>query len=331
MNDWTSGMSGSEDLDLEQFGIEKDLDGEARPSMWEEIRALLDRECPDEPVPVAPIAAPPHRAPWPLYDVRALMERPFFSLSSRPRQTPIDHVSPCGRWRLHAAPTDGQGVASIRDSQLLILIASQLIHEQPRGNAVPEVVDLNPRQLMQARGLTGSGREYALLRAAFARLRGTRYTTNIQPDGSFGLEQTFTLIEDVTVGDRRGHLDVRLSGWFRTAVEERRVLQLSGAYLTIPGNYERWLYRVVRKHVGQQPHFQMSVSTLWGKSGQGSPLPRFKYELRKVVEANALPDYGVYWLDRGKQEPMVTMGPRPGAFEMKRRTARSDTAREEWQ
>jgi len=196
---------------------------------------------------------------------------------------------------------------------------------------VPEVVDLNPRQLMQARGLMGSGREYTLLRASLERLQGTRYTTNIQPDGGFGAEQTFTLIEDVTVGDSRGHLEVRLSGWLQAAVEERRVLQLSAAYLTIPGNYERWLYRVVRKHVGQQPYFQMSVSKLWGKSGKGSPLPRFKYELRKVIEANALPDYGVYWLDRGKQEALVAMGPRPGAFETKRRTASADTARGEWE
>lgn len=317
------------ELDPDIFGVPDDPADEERPLISAEDRALLDRECPLEPVRVVPSA--PHRAPWPLYDVRALMERPFFSLASRPRHTPIDYASHCGRWRLHAAPAAGWGVASIRDAELLILIASRLIHEQRAGSIVPEMVDLNPRQLLQARGLTGSGREYALLRASLERLQGTGYSTNIQPDGGFGPEQTFTLIEDVAVGHGRGHLKVGLSSWFRTAVEGRRVLQLNEAYLTIPGNYERWLYRVVRKHVGPQPYFEMTVSTLWEKSGKGSSLPRFKHELRKIVKANELPDYRVYWLDRGKQGLWVTMEPRPGAFVTKRRTAHRDTSRGEWE
>ncbi|WP_310353914.1 replication initiator protein A [Methylobacterium sp. BE186] len=254
----------------------------------------------------------------------------FFALSSRPRHTPIDYVSPCGRWWLRAEPAPGHGVVSIRDAELLILIASKLIHKQPQGSAVPEVVDLNPRQLLQARGLTGSGREYALLRASLERLQGTRYTTNIRPDGGFGAEQTFALIEEVTFANSRGHLELRLSDWFRTAVGERHVLQLCEAYLDIPGNYERWLYRVVRKHVGEQPYFQMSVSTLWEKSGKGSPLPRFKHELRKVVQTNDLPDYGVWWLLREGQEPLVTMGPREGARRKRPRTEMPDAALGEW-
>ncbi|MCE4224924.1 hypothetical protein HCU64_14270 [Methylobacterium sp. C25] len=330
MDDGTFDISSSYELDRDIFGIDDDPEDAARPLISDADRALLDRECPAEPVPTAPVIAPPHRAPWPLYDVRALMERPFFSLSSRIRQSPIDYASPCGRWRLHAAPAHERGVASIRDAELLILIVSQLIHEQPPNRTVPEVVHLKPRKLMQARGLTGSGREYMLLRASLERLQGTRYTTNIQPNGYPGGEQTFALIDEVTFGASRGHLRVKLSHWLRTALAKRDVLRLSEAYLHIPGNYERWLYRVVRKHVGPQPHFQMSVSTLWEKSGKGSPLPRFKHELRKIVQTNALPDYGVYWLDREKQEPIVAMGPRRGAFEKKRRTASDDPALGEW-
>lgn len=317
---------GSPDLDLELFGLADGPADEVQAPTSDDDWPIFDQEYPAEAAGVAPPKPQLHRAPWPLYDVRALMERPFFSLASRPRHTPIDYASPCGGWRLHAAPADGRGVASIRDAELLILIASRLIHEQTRGSTVPEVVDLNPRQLLQARGLSASGREYALLRASLERLQGTRYATNICPDGKAGAERTFSLISEVTEGAGRGHLKVGLSSWFRTAVEERRVLQLNEAYFDISGNYERWLYRVVRKHVGGQSYFWLPVSTLWEKSGKGSPLSRFKHELKKVVEANALPDYGVYWLDRRKQEPMVTMGPRPGAFETKRRTARPATA-----
>ncbi|GEP03422.1 hypothetical protein MOX02_14600 [Methylobacterium oxalidis] len=121
---------------------------------------------------------------------------------------------------------------------------------------MPEVVSLNPRRLLKARGLTGSGREYDLMRASLERLQGTRYTTNIRPDGGFGAERTFALIEEAIFAERRGSVDVRLSEWFRTAVEDRRVLQLSEAYLTIPGNHERWLYRVARKHVGERSYVQ---------------------------------------------------------------------------
>jgi len=316
-------------LDPDIFGFEDDPEDAARPLMSDADRELLERECPAEPTIIAPPVPSPHRAPWPLYDVRALMERPFFSLASRGRPTPIEYADPRGRCWLLAVPAERLGVANIRDAELLILIASRLVHDQPRGAAVPEVVDLNPRQLLQARGLSASGREYALLRAAFARLRGTRYTTNIGPDGKPGPERTFTLITMVTEGERRGHLAVGLGEWFRTAVAERHLLELSADYLGIAGNYERWLYRVVRKHVGYQPYFQMSVPTLWGKSGQGSPLPRFRHELRRIVQANALPDYQVFWLERGKGEALISMSPRLEMVDRRRRSGASDTARVE--
>ncbi|GJD57650.1 replication initiator protein A [Methylobacterium dankookense] len=296
--------------------------------MSDEDRALFDWERLAEPAIIAPPVPSPHRAPWPLYDVRALMERPFFSLASRERPTPIDYADPQGRCWLRAVPAAGGGVASIRDAELLILIASRLVHERPRGAAVPEVVDLNPRQLLQARGLSASGREYALLRAAFARLRGTRYTTNIGPDGKPGPERTFTLITEVGEGAGRGHLAVALGEWFHTAVAQRHLLSLTESYFGIAGNYERWLYRVARKHVGYQPSHYTTVATLWGKSGQGSPLPRFRHELRRIVRANALPDYQVFWLDRGKDEPRISMCPRPEMLDRQRRPA-GNTARGE--
>ncbi|WP_437871382.1 replication initiator protein A [Methylorubrum extorquens] len=315
-------------LDLSIFGCEDDPEDAARPLMSDADRALLDRECPAEPTIIAPLVPSPHRAPWPLYDVRALMERPFFSLASRGRPTPIDYVDPKGRCWLRAVPAAGEGVASIRDAELLVLIASRLMHELPRGTAVPAVVDLNPRQLLQARGLSASGREYALLRAAFARLRGTRYTTNIGPDGKPGPERTFTLITEVGDGAGRGHLAVGLGEWFHTAVAQRHLLSLTEDYFGIAGHYERWLYRVARKHVGYQPSHYETVPTLWGKSGQGSPLPRFRYELRRVVRANMLPDYQVFWLDRGKDEALISMSPRPEMLDQRRRPG-GDTAREE--
>ncbi|MDR7039779.1 hypothetical protein J2X36_004557 [Methylobacterium sp. BE186] len=62
------------ELDPEIYGVWGEPSDGNRPLMPEEDWALLDREC--APTVRVPPQAPPHRAPWPLYDVRALMERP---------------------------------------------------------------------------------------------------------------------------------------------------------------------------------------------------------------------------------------------------------------
>ena len=55
---------------------------------------------------------------------------------------------------------------------------------------------------------------------------------------------------------------------------------------------ERAIYRIARKHAGDQPKgWTCRVSVLHEKSGSDSPLKQFNYLMKKIVEANALPDY----------------------------------------
>ncbi len=71
------------------------------------------------------------------------------------------------------------------------------------------------------------------------------------------------------------------------------VLSIDRAYFDITGGRERWLYKVARKHAGGagEAGFAISMPTLFEKSGAEGEYRRFKFEILKLVERNALPGY----------------------------------------
>jgi len=70
------------------------------------------------------------------------------------------------------------------------------------------------------------------------------------------------------------------------------VLTIDPAYFDLTGGLERWLYRLVRKHGGRQGGgWSFDVPHLHLKSGALSPLRRFAFELRGIVQRQSLPGY----------------------------------------
>jgi plasmid replication initiation protein len=66
----------------------------------------------------------------------------------------------------------------------------------------------------------------------------------------------------------------------------------NGGLLT--GGIERWLYRVARKHAGQQDlGWSFTMRQLHTKSGSSSRPSDFAIDIRKVVEADSLPEYAL--------------------------------------
>ncbi|ARU17925.1 replication initiator protein A [Croceicoccus marinus] len=256
----------------------------------------------------------PYLADLPIRDQREMMERPFFSLAKSKRVKPIDYTSPDGKMWVHVSANPDYGMATIWDADILIYCASQLADMARRGvNDVPRKLHLMPYDLLRAIGRPTTGRAYELLGQALDRLVSTTIKTNIRAENrreaTFSWLDGWTQLVDEKTERSRG-MTLELSNWFWEGVMMKGgVLSIDRAYFDITGGRERWLYRVARKHAGGagEAGFAIALPTLFEKSGAEGQYRRFKFEMLKLVEKNALPGYGLT-LEQGRGgDPLVRM------------------------
>ena len=256
----------------------------------------------------------PYLSDLPLRDQREMMERPFFSLSKTKRIKPIDYTSPDGKLWVNVSPNAKYGMATIWDADILIYCASQMADMKRRGvNDIPRTLHVMPYDILRSIGRPTTGRAYELLAQALDRLVATTIKTNIRAESR--REATFTRLDGWTQivdekTERSMGMTLELSNWFYEGVMmEGGVLSIDPAYFDITGGRERWLYRVARKHAGGagEGGFAIAMPTLFEKSGAEGQYRRFKFEMLKLVEKNALPGYGLS-LEQGRGgDPLVRM------------------------
>jgi plasmid replication initiation protein len=138
--------------------------------------------------------------------------------------------------------------------------------------------------------------------------------TNIRARGNrkfrqFSWIEGYTDITDEGSGQSRG-MTLTLPEWLHEGILiDGGVLAVSPAYFTISGGRERWLYRVAHKHAGGHgwPGFAISLPTLFEKSGAEGTYRRFKHELKRIADANELPEFALAWEERAGEEPILRM------------------------
>lgn len=279
----------------------------------------------------------PYDPGLPLRDQRDIMERPFVSLAKSKRVTPIDYTSPDGMVWVKVQPHQDYGMATIWDADILIWAASVLIEmRKRRTNDVPRTIQFQPYDLLRSIRRPTGGREYRHLRDALARLQSTVVRTNIRATGrrrerQFGWIEGWSDTVDEATGQSRG-MTLTVSDWFYEGVMmEGGVLAVAPEYFDITGGRQRWLYRVARKHAGGHggEGFAVSLPTLFEKSGAEGSYRRFKFEMKRIVEANNLPEFYLVWEETKGKEPSLRMVRRaalefthPG-FELPRRKTAS--------
>ena len=257
----------------------------------------------------------PYLADLSLRDQREMMERPFFSLAKSKRLKPIDYKSPDGKTWVHVSGNPDYGMATIWDADILIYCASMLSDMKRRGvNDVPRTLKIMPYDLLRAIDRPTTGRAYELLGQALDRLVSTTVKTNIRAENR--REATFSWLDgwqqivDERTERSRG-MTLELSNWFYEGVMMTGgVLAIDRAYFQLTGGRERWLYKVARKHAGGagEGGFAISMPTLFEKSGAEGDYRRFKFEMLKIVERNALPGYALVVEPGGdKREPSLRM------------------------
>jgi plasmid replication initiation protein len=256
----------------------------------------------------------PYLADLPLRDQREMMERPFFSLAKTKRSKPIDYTSPDGKLWVNVSANPTYGMATIWDADILIYCASMLADMARRGvNDIPRKLHIMPYDLLRAIGRPTTGRAYELLGQSLDRLVATTVKTNIRAENrreaTFSWLDGWTQLVDEKTERSRG-MTLELSNWFWEGVlMQGGVLSIDRAYFDITGGRERWLYKVARKHAGGagETGFAIAMPTLFEKSGAEGPYRRFKFEIAKIAEKNALPGYDLSVEAEGRKEPLLRM------------------------
>lgn len=235
-----------------------------------------------------------------LKDTRETMERPFFSLAKRKRLKPIEYTAPEGDVWVKVSGNQEFGIATIWDADVLIWAASQLNRLRDQGvNDLPRTLTTTAYDLLKAIKRDTGGKSYAELLSALQRLEATTIQTSIRApkrrdQAQFGWIDSFQLETDPDTDAPRG-LSITLSDWvYQGIMAERSLLTMHPDYFLIGGGMERAIYRVARKHAGDQDRgWTCRIALLHEKTGSDSPLKQFTYLLKKLVLKDELPEYAM--------------------------------------
>jgi len=262
-----------------------------------------------------------------LRDSRNSMEFPFFSVSKR-RTDPIAHDH--GGVQIHVSGQSDLGIATIWDLDFLIWCASQLNASLEKDEPAASTLRFIPYNFLSVTGRDTGGSGYREMIPMLNRLQGTQVRTNIPAAGKV-FKGAFSWIKEWrAVEDDNGHaiaVEVELSEWFYWLImKDRSVLSISADYFNLKGGMERWLYRIARKHCGQNDYWEFKAQTLYDKYPPGRVFRQFKAALKKIVEQDSLPEYHLFWIVTGTGRAKVEkvgIKPREHALEHRRLTKRT--------
>jgi plasmid replication initiation protein len=227
-------------------------------------------------------------------DAQDLMTYPFFSLAKTHRTTPIDFRMNEIAIRVEAVAE--HGMATIWDADVLIWAASQIVEARDAGLSTSRLMAARPREILTFTGRGTSARDYHRLKAALDRLQSTTVATSLRQVSERRMHRFSWINEWTERADAHGNadgIDLIVPDWFyRAVLDDALVLTIDRRYFALTGGVERWLYRVVRKHAGRQPHgWRFEFRHLHVKSASLSPFKRFAFELRDIVRRQPLPGY----------------------------------------
>ena len=227
-------------------------------------------------------------------DAQDLMAYPFFSLAKTPRTRPIDFRMNEIAIRVEAVPE--HGMATIWDADVLIWAASQIVEARDAGLRTSRLMAATPYEILTFIGRGTSARDYHRLKAALDRLQSTTVATSLRQT-SHRHQHRFSWINEwpqrANAHGNADGIDLIVPDWFyRAVLDDALVLTIDPAYFSLTGGLERWLYRIVRKHGGQQRGgWKFDFRHLYAKSASLSPFKRFAFELRDLAKRQPLPGY----------------------------------------
>lgn len=242
-------------------------------------------------------------------DDTASMEHPIFSLATKPDMRHLHYK--VGNNMLKIEPS-GRGLPTIFDKDILIFCISQLMQLKNDKKPIGKRVRFTARELLVATNRPTNNLGYQRLEAAFSRLRGTNFVTNIKT-GDRRETRVFGLIEEggfVYKDDdekmRLDYCEVVLSDWVMRAIESNEIVSISKDYFRLRRPLERRIYEIARKHCGKAPKWHIRLENLQAKTGSNAPLKKFRHNLRQIIKDDHTPFYSIS-ID---EKDLVTFRPR---------------------
>lgn len=249
-------------------------------------------------------------------DDTASMEHPIFSLATKPDMRELHYEN--GGAMLKVKPS-ADGLATIHDKDVLIWAISKIVHAKNRGEPYSRTVRGSAHELLVATNRPTNNLAYNRLEAAFVRLRGTTFVSNIRTGGKaetrvFGLVEEASFHYDVEGSMRRDSIEITLSEWLFRAVDALEVVTISQDYFRLRRPLERRLYEIGRKHCGHAPKWEIALDKLQKKTGSNAALKRFRHNLREIIAEDHTPFYRLELTDADKviyrpRETRRTVGP----------------------
>lgn len=199
---------------------------------------------------------------------------------------------------LKVRSTESIGMATIHDFDVVLYVISAIREAMNRGEEPPRTVTFTPRQFLTWSDRPTGGRSYDNLYKALERLATTSVKTSIIESDSRreNLEPwvswTIHLREDGETLRRNDKVTVRLNSWlWKSVAENEFVLAVDQQYFSLRSSYERFLYRVFRKSVGQDNFWGWRMRNLYEKAGTNSEFSYFAYKVREYAQEDRLPRY----------------------------------------
>jgi len=253
------------------------------------------------------------------------MDFPFLSLQKK-RTKPITYNR--SGISISVAADIRYSIATIWDWDLIIFAASHLNEAIEAGLKPAARIRFVPYDCLRQLGRSTGGKDYKELAQSIRRLAATLVITNIrdedQPDegseggfhwlSGFKIPKKYTrmhLTKDAPDGepDPARPWEIELPPWLFNAILRRReILAVHPDYFRLTGGLERWLYRLSRKAVpdkAEVPAIHFRMETLHERSGTTRPLRKFAFDIRRMAEAQPLPEYGISIKRDGKHELVI--------------------------
>lgn len=235
-------------------------------------------------------------------DVMEVMEVPFLALSKN-RKKPIIYQSNDGKIKVRITRHTEHYLASIYDWDIILLVSSKIQEIINSGEDIPPRTLIIPRnEILRALHKHNGKKQERDLKESLARLKLTGIETTIRNENG-RYEAGFGFLDSWGYTDRQDIKEIRitLSQWLYDGIcKKGSLLKVNHEYFHLTSGLKKFLYRTARKHVGNNDQWEFSIEKLHEKSGSEQEFKKFKYDLKKAVLDNDIPEYSLEWKDDQK-------------------------------
>jgi plasmid replication initiation protein len=236
-------------------------------------------------------------------DMIEIMEVPFLALSKN-RKKPIIYQSNDEKIKVKISRHTEHYLASIYDWDIIVFVASKMQEIINSGVDIPPRTLLVPRhELLKSIHRQRIKKQKEDLESSLNRLQSTLVETTIRNEdyryrGGFGFLDSWGYTERKDIKE----FHITLSQWLYDGIcKKGSLLRVTQQYFDLTSGLKKFLYRTARKHVGSNSLWEFSIEKLYEKSGSEQEFKKFKYDLKKAVLDNDLPDYLLGWKADGSK------------------------------